>query len=309
MRTSIATPVTAVALALSWSAGTLAQRGALPPPMVREGVTERISDHVHVIPDGSVSLVPNVTIVVGSRATLVVDTGLGARNGEAVLREVAKVSRNAELYLVTTHVHPEHDLGAHAFPPSTTMIRSRAQVDEIAATGLTLSERFASFSPLTAELLQGAEFREADIVFEEEHLLDLGGVTARIMAMGFNHTAGDTAVFVEPDAVLVSGDIVMQALPAIGGGARLSTWLQSFDRFEALAPTRIVPSHGPMGDASMIAAYRGYLTAVQERVAARKQEGHTLDETVALVQDDLQDRYDRNRMAAAIRAAFDEARE
>jgi len=306
MRTSLATPAIAIVLTLSWSAGTFAQRGALPPPMVREGVTERISDHVHVIPDGSVSLVPNVTIVVGSRATLVVDTGLGARNGEAVLREVAKVSRNTELYLVTTHVHPEHDLGAHAFPASTKMIRSRAQVDEIAATGLELSKRFASFSPLTAELLTGAEFRAADIVFEQEHVLDLGGVTARVMAMGFNHTPGDTAVFVDPDAVLVSGDIVMSALPAIGGGSRLSTWLESFDRFEALGPRRIVPSHGPMGDASMIAAYRTYLTAVRSRVTTRKAEGHTLDETVSLVQEDLQDRYDRNRMTAAIRAAYDE---
>jgi len=306
MRTSIPTALIAVALVLCWSAGAFAQRGALPPPMVREGVTERISDHVHVIPDGSVSLVPNVTIVVGSRATLVVDTGLGARNGEAVLREAAKVSRNTELYLVTTHVHPEHDLGAHAFPASATMIRSRAQVDEIAATGLELSRRFASFSPLTAELLEGAAFRPADIVFDEEHVLDLGGVTARIMAMGFNHTPGDTAVFVVPDAVLVSGDIVMTALPAIGGGSRLSTWLQSFDRFAALGPRRIVPSHGPMGDASMIDAYRTYLTAVRSRVAARKAEGHTLDEAAGLVQDDLQDRYDRNRMAAAIRAAWDE---
>ena len=74
-----------------------AQTPAAPlPPLIREGVTEKISAHVYVIPDNSVR-VPNVGIVVGSRATLVMDTGLGARNGEAVMREVGKVSRNAEL--------------------------------------------------------------------------------------------------------------------------------------------------------------------------------------------------------------------
>ena len=93
-----------------------AQRGPLPPPMVKEGVTEKISDHVYVIPDGSVSLVPNIAIIVGSRTTFVVDTGLGAKNAQAVLREVAKVSKNTDSALATTHFHPEHDLGAHAFP-------------------------------------------------------------------------------------------------------------------------------------------------------------------------------------------------
>ena len=56
------------------------------PPRIREGVTEKISGHVYVIPDDSVPLVPNVGIVVGSRGTLVIDTGLGARNGAAVMR-------------------------------------------------------------------------------------------------------------------------------------------------------------------------------------------------------------------------------
>ena len=72
------------------------------PPLIREGVTEKITSHVYVIPDNSVPMVPNVGIVVGSRATLVIDTGLGTRNGATVMREVAKVSTNTELYLVTT---------------------------------------------------------------------------------------------------------------------------------------------------------------------------------------------------------------
>ena len=284
-----------------------AQRGPIPAPMVREGVAEKISDHVFVIPDASAVLVPNIAIVVGSRATFVIDTGLGARNGEVVVREVAKVSKNGELYLATTHIHPEHDLGAQAFPANTKMVRSNDQVKEIAADALQTAKRFAGFSPEAGELLKGAEFRKADVVFDKEQVIDLGGVRVRVMAMGFNHTAGDTAFFVEPDAILVSGDVAMSALPAVGADSRISTWLTSMDRFEKLQPKRIVPSHGPMGDIAFVTNYRAYLTTVRERTAAHKKEGKSLDDTVKLVQDELQANYDRNRMAGAIRAAYNEA--
>ena len=197
-----------------------AQRGPAAPPLVREDATQKISNHVYVIPDNNVGMVPNVGIVVGSRATLVVDTGLGARNGKTVMKEVEKVSKNNELYLVTTHFHPEHDLGAQGFPAHTKVVRSQAQVKEIAELGLETAKRFSGISPLHAELLQGAEFRTADITFDQEHTLDLGGVRVRILAMGYNHTRGDTATFVEPDRVLFSGDVSMGALPAAGAPRR-----------------------------------------------------------------------------------------
>jgi glyoxylase-like metal-dependent hydrolase (beta-lactamase superfamily II) len=285
-----------------------AQRGPQTPPLIKEGVTEKISDHVYVIPDGSVSLVPNVTIVVGTRATFVVDTGLGARNGEAVLREVAKVSKNSDLALATTHFHPEHDLGAHAFPPATKMYRSRDQQADIDELGLQTAKQFSGFSPLTAELLQGAEFRKADVLFDKEQTLDLGGVRVRMMAMGANHTRGDTAFWIEPDAVLVSGDVAMTTMPQFSSTySKLAIWLQSLDRFEQLGPKRIVPSHGPMGDASMLARWKTLLTTVRARATELKKQGKSLDDAVRTIQDELQDRYPRNGLAGASRAAYNEA--
>lgn len=298
--------IAAAALVVTLVVTLHAQRGPLSNPMVKEGTTQKISDHVYVIPDESVVLVPNVAIVVGSTGTLVVDTGLGARNGEIVLRETKKVSKGGELYLATTHIHPEHDLGAQAFPPNTKMVRSNDQVKEIAADKLETAKRFAGFSPAAGELLQGAEFRKADIVFDQERVLDLGGVRVRIMAMGYNHTPGDTAFFVEPDAILVSGDVAMSALPAIGAESRISTWLTSMDRFEKLKPKRIVPSHGPMGDIAFVTNYRTYLTDVRDRTRAQKKAGKSLDDTIKLVQDELGAKYDRNRMAGAIRVAYNE---
>ena len=285
-----------------------AQAPAGQPPLVREGATEKIAEHVYVIPDNNVGMVPNVGIIVGTRGTLVIDTGLGARNGQTIVREVQKVSTTPELYLATTHFHPEHDLGAGGFPPHTKMIRSKAQVDEIAASGLETAKRFSGFSPAHAELLKGAEFKRADIVFDQEHVLDLGNVRVRILAMGYNHTRGDTAFFVEPDAILFSGDVVMTALPNVGGST-ITQWLVSQDRFEKLQPRRIVPSHGPIGDLSLVSNYRTLLSTVQRRAAELKKQGRTVDEVATTVAGELKEKYPNGgaRLAGTIRAAYTEA--
>jgi glyoxylase-like metal-dependent hydrolase (beta-lactamase superfamily II) len=248
-----------LAAALITASVHLVAQAPRPDPLVRENTTQKVSDHVYVIPDNSVPMVPNVGIIVGDRAVLVVDTGMGARNGATILREVQKVGGAKPLFLATTHVHPEHDLGAHAFPATTRMIRAESQVEEIAADGMATADRFRAMSPLNAELLKDAQFRKADITFKDSYDLDLGGVRVKLMAMGFNHTRGDTAFFVEPDAVLFSGDIVMTRLPNVTGPeSRVKQWLSSLDRFEALKPKVIVPSHGPTGNVTMIAPYRAY---------------------------------------------------
>lgn len=284
--------------------------GEAPPPLVKPDRVQKVSDHVWVIPDDSVPLVSNIGFVVGSRATLVVDTGLGRRNGEAILGQAIKLAPRNALYIVTTHIHPEHDLGAQAFPSSATLIRSKDQVAEIAEQGLTLAQAFARRSALTAELLKDAQFRKADLVFEREHDLDLGGVKVRILAMGPNHTKGDTATFVEGERVLFSGDVAMRPQPAFASPASsLSHWLQSLDRLDALKPAIVVPSHGPMGDAAIIAGYRTYLTTIQARTRELKAQGKSAEEAGTTITSELAVRYpDRGRLAGAIRAAWAEAK-
>jgi glyoxylase-like metal-dependent hydrolase (beta-lactamase superfamily II) len=288
----------------------LAQQPATPAPasLVREGVTEKLTGHVWAIPDGSASLVPNVGIVVGKKAVLVIDTGMGTRNGETVLREVAKLGAGKPIYIVTTHVHPEHDLGAGAFPKDSKLLRSRDQIEDIAAgAGMSLVPVFEARSALNIELLQGAKHRDADIAFDRRYTLNLGGVTARIFAMGTNHTHGDTVVLV--DGVLFSGDVAMRPQPSFANPtAKISHWLESLDRLDALKAKQLVPSHGPFGDASIIAAYRSYLTRIRDRAAELKKAGKTQDEAIQIVTDEMVAQYpDRNRLAGAIRAGFNEA--
>src|SRR5579884_1564400 len=84
------------------------EKPRVPVPLVQAHKTAKISEHVYMIPDGRVNLVPNVGFVVGNRATLVIDVGMGPKNGETVLHELEGVSKNSTVYIVTTHFHPEH---------------------------------------------------------------------------------------------------------------------------------------------------------------------------------------------------------
>jgi len=280
--------VAVVAIALAISTAVAAQQAA-PDPLVREGATVKVAPHTWVIPDFNVGLVPNVGIIVGTRATLVVDTGLGPRNGETVLRATNGVSRNTELYVVSTHFHPEHALGESAFPATAKIVRARAQQQDIDEFGLALAKTFASRSPLAADLLKDAQFRKADILFDREHTLDLGGVRVRLLSLGPTHTRGDTIVWVEGDRILFAGDVVMnRTFVAVASPySSVKAWLADFDQLEPLRPVMVVPSHGPAGDASLIGEQRTVMRAIQQRAIELKRQGKSADETVQTVQTEL----------------------
>ncbi len=305
-------PVLALLTALCLASAAMAQPVAPPPaapaaPMVKPEGLRIISSHVRVIPDNSVPGVSNIGFVVGANAVLVIDTGMGPPNGALVYAVAEKFAAGKPIFLVTTHIHPEHDLGAQAFPATIKMIRTRAQVAEIQTQGLAVARAFAARSPAIAQLLEGAQYRTADIVFDQSYELDLGGgVKVRLMAMGPNHTAGDTVIWVPGDRLLFSGDLAMRAQPALmSQGTTIAQWLDSLARLEALAPQFVVPSHGPVGDIGFIRGYRGYLEEVSTRTLAARSEGLDVTATVALVSEAMKDRYpDANRLAGAVRVAF-----
>jgi glyoxylase-like metal-dependent hydrolase (beta-lactamase superfamily II) len=259
--------------------------------------------------------VSNIGIAVGTRGTLVIDTGLGPRNGATAAREAAKVSRGGDQYLAMTHYHAEHDLGAQGFPATTKVIRWKVQDQDLAELGLGFAVNFATQNAFNAELLKGVNVRKTDISFDREHRLDLGDVHVRIIGEGPAHTRGDTVFFVEEERVLFAGDIVMPAFPAVQAPySSVRTWSAVLDRLEAMKPAIIIPSHGRRGDASMIATYRDYFRAVQARAAELKKQGRSSDEAAATIQEEMPKRFPGlayrgvNRVTPAAQSAYAEAR-
>ena len=299
--------------ALAWVAVAAAQQPPrnIPDPIVKENVTVKISGHAYLIPDGNVVLVPNIGIVVGDNATLVVDTGMGPRNGAAVVREVAKVSKNAKLYLVTTHYHAEHVAGIAAFPSGTTFVISRQQQKDLEELGPDVTARFAGFSPGIAEMLKDAPVRKADVLFDREHVIDLGGVRVKLLALGSTHTPGDTTVFVEQDRVLFAGDVVMNKVPvAFSQTSSVGVWVNVLKELEPLRPIVIVPAHGPVGDGSLIAQQRSVFETLQKRVGELKTQGKTADEAATTLTAEFQSQHPdwtaANRIGGMVRSLYAE---
>jgi glyoxylase-like metal-dependent hydrolase (beta-lactamase superfamily II) len=287
-----------------------AQRGPAPDPLVKADGLVKVAEHTYVIPDGNVPLVPNVGIVVGTRATLVIDPGLGRRNGETILREARKLSPNTEVFIASTHFHPEHTTGYVAFPATAKYVNSTTQESEFEENGAGMIKAFSGRSPLTAELLSDAVRRRADVTFDRDYVLDLGGVRVRFVVVGPTHTRGDTGLFVEGDGVLFAGDVVMNdSFLAAGPASSIKAWLAAFDTFEAFAPRTVVPAHGAVGPGTLVAANRTVVTAVRERALALKAQGRTLDDTATTVQAEFQGQHPSwpraTGLAALARSAYE----
>ncbi len=265
----------------------MAQSGA--SVILPENSITRVSDHVYAILG-----FPNIAIVVGARATLVVDTGMGPRNGQIITREVEKLSKNHVLYLTTTHYHPEHAAGEPGFPPRTILIRNAVQQQEMEANGQQMIDLFKSRSAQNKELLDGVVLRKPDIIFDNQMKLDLGGgVTARLLWFGAGHTKGDQFVFVEPDSALISGDIVENKMvPGMpNDSSTVKGWLALLDKVEALKPRYIVPDHGSLGDGSLIQQERAFITDLQTEAIQLKSKGVSSEEAGKIVIETLKVKY------------------
>jgi glyoxylase-like metal-dependent hydrolase (beta-lactamase superfamily II) len=261
-----------VALAALTTAGAFAQ---MAQPMVSENTTQ-ISDHVWAIMG-----FPNIAIVVGGGATLVVDTGMGPKNGATAARVAAKLApNNHKLFLTTTHFHPEHAAGEPGFPASTILIRNTLQQQEMEKHGQEMLDMFSKGSAQNKELLAGVVLRQPDVMFDQEARIDLGGVTARLIWFGEAHTQGDELTFVEPDRTLISGDVVQnRTIPMIfGDGGTPSTWLAVVDKIAGLNAAHVLPDHSAPGDGSLVAAERNLISEIRTRALALKLQGMSADE-------------------------------
>lgn len=242
-------------------------------PLLPENAVEQVSPHVYVI-EGF----PNIGIIVGDKATLVVDTGLGRRNGALVARAARKLStKGQKLYLTTTHFHPEHASGQIGFPADTTVIRNQTQQTELDADGARMIALFAGRSAQMGQVLQGASVGPADILYQRALDLDLGGVHAQLRYFGAAHTRGDEIVFVPEDSVLVPGDVVQNEVsPNIScDSCSPRQWIAVLDQVAPLKPRLILPDHGGMGGDELIAQERAFLVDLQTRAMALRAQGQS----------------------------------
>lgn len=262
-----------------------------PPPAVEPSVLSEVASGVFVIGDRRVPLVPNIGIVLGADAALVIDTGMGPVNGQKVLDAARALAGERRLILTLTHFHPEHGFGAQAFKGKATILYNASQADELAAKGEAYLGMFRGFGPGVAGALEGTQLVVPDEVYSgAATTIDLGGRTVELSTYGLAHTQGDQAVHVPDAGVLFVGDLAEERIfpifpwfPPDDATIDAANWVRVLEHLEKQAPRIVVPGHGSVGGPEILAAVRGYIVDLGSRVEEALKAGHDVDAILASV--------------------------
>jgi glyoxylase-like metal-dependent hydrolase (beta-lactamase superfamily II) len=267
-------------------------------PAVQVAGAEEIAPDLLVIPNHRVELVPNIGIIGGTRAVLVVDTGMGVANAEQVLAFASEVAKGRQLYLTTTHFHPEHAFGAQVFAGQATYLVNRAQADDLKTKGTGYLEIFRGLGGPIVRRLDGVQVPTPDEVYDDGYDLDLGGRTVRLRPTGRGHTKGDQVIEVPDDGVLFTGDLaetgqfaIFPWLPPHDTDVSGVGWLAVMDRLAVSGPRVVVPGHGDIGGPQVLDDVRDYLRELRDETWRRRDSAMGEDEIVAEVRALLIERH------------------
>ena len=247
-RALVATALAGMVLASSATLA-LAQTPGPAPALAVDEVRPGVFVHLGAIEDwgpahaGDVS---NFGFVVGSRCVAVIDTGGTPRVGEGLRAAVEHATRLPVCYVILTHAHPDHVLGALAFTAS-----RDAAPRFVASRGY--ARALAAREPHYLNALRrdfGLEPGRAAIVYPTIQVdrtldLDLGERTLTLQAWPTAHTDNDLTVYDRRTRTLFASDLLFIAhLPVLDGSLR--GWLSVLADLRRLDVATVVPGHGPV---------------------------------------------------------------
>jgi glyoxylase-like metal-dependent hydrolase (beta-lactamase superfamily II) len=220
----------------------------------------------------------NIALLPGEDGKLIIDSGyLGTRT--KIAAALGSLSPDPVRHLVNTHWHFDHTDGNEWMHSAGATITAHENTRKHLSTSTRVEDWNFTFPPSPA----GAIPTE---VFGAEKTLHLNGATIAIKYYGPSHTDADVSVyFVEAD-VLHTGDTWFNGhYPSIdySTGGSINGMIKAADANLAMVTdkTIVVPGHGAVGGKSEMIEYRDVLVAIRDRVAALKEQGKSLDETVA----------------------------
>lgn len=258
-----------------------------PAPIVQVDSIRDVAQDLYVIPDLGVPLVPNIGIVGGRDAVLVVDTGMGPRNATNVLNEVDRLANGRKIYLTTTHFHPEHSYGAGVLAEQSTFVMNRAQWEDLQTKGPGYLDFFRTFGDSVAAELQDVEFVRPAVIYDSEYSIDLGGRIVTMHATGRAHTKGDQVIRVPDVKAVFCGDLVEESqfsifpwFPPDDSDVSGIRWLRVIEELLAAGDTLVIPGHGRVSNSGLLEDVHNYLTFLQQEVWSRHAAGLPEDQIV-----------------------------
>ncbi len=220
--------------------------------------------------------ISNCGFVIGREAVAVIDSCGSAPVGRA-LRDAIRARTDRPIrYVVATHMHPDHILGAGAFAEDRpTYVGHKKLARALAA-------RADRYLAANKELMGAEAFADSRVVppslgIEDREEIDLGGRVLELRARPTAHTDNDLTVLDRQTGTLFVGDLLFSVhVPALDGSIR--GWLKLLGELKESPAQRVVPGHGPaaMAPDAAIAPVERYLSRVADDVRKAIRAGQTL---------------------------------
>ncbi len=235
----------------------------------------------------------NAGWVVTDDGIVLIDTAGGI--GSVALRQ--ELRRRTDLpvrYLIYTHGHEDHVVGAHLLVDEGTRVIAHEMVPERLRKYELLREHTNRINSLQFHIdLSGLrpEYRYPDITYHDGYAFELGGRRFELFH-GRGETDDATVIHVPDVGVVFSGDFVINVFPNVGNPFKVvrfeREWFETLERILSLGPTALVPGHGLslLQGAQVREALEHNVEALRflhQEVARRLNEGQTLDQMVAEV--------------------------
>jgi cyclase len=232
-------------------------------PLLRE---TRIRDNVLVWTFGGdrieTSYGANCTAVIGRDSVLVVDPFIVPAFAKLVEDALRDRTPLPVRFVVLTHHHTDHALGAGWFAGRGATVAAHAACrDAMAAENPGLIKARRRVREL-AELFRDVEPHLPGIVFRDAIEIDLGESRARVFHPGPGHTAGDVVVRLERESIVVCGDLVSAGFHVNYEDAVVENLENGIRGLRDLGARTYVPGHGAPGGPEILEEQLRYHEAI-----------------------------------------------
>jgi glyoxylase-like metal-dependent hydrolase (beta-lactamase superfamily II) len=217
----------------------------------------------------------NAGFIVGPQGVLVIDSGVSAQHGQALLDSLRQITPLPVRAVLLTHVRQEFVFGATSFQASGVPVWIHPAAARLMAARCDNCLKTLK-RVLGEQEMAGSRVAKPDRLLEslpaaEADLAALLGRRVRLLAFGpDSHSSGpgDLAVLDDATGTLFAGGLMdARSIPDLQD-ARPEGWRAALDALQALPLARIVPGHGPVASPALIAQTRRYLDQLDTRIAA-----------------------------------------
>ena len=221
----------------------------------------------------------NVGFIVGSKGVAVIDTGGSPVVGARLRAAIRKVTDLPILYVINTHVHPDHILGNAAFKDDHPAFVGH---ENLAAAMAQRKDAYLNnqTSWVGADAV-GSEIIPPTLPIKGTQTIALGGRSLQLTAYPAAHTNTDLTVFDSATSTLWTGDLLfVERTPSVDGD--LKGWLEVIKQLRSIPAARVVPGHGPVV-ADWHAALDNesrYLSTLLEDVRTAIKQGNSMEQAI-----------------------------